>query len=165
MDSVPIVDIISYCFNPNHFHLILKQNIDQGVAKFMHRFSTGVTNHFNERYHRTGSLFQGTFKAVHVSDNDYLLHLSAYVNLNDKIHGITGRHALLVRSSWSEYKNGFLSVCNKDIIMSQFQGPSDYCDFALEQSRISIESKFDKKECAAMGVEGDDYGKKLQHRK
>ena len=81
-----LVEIIAYCLNPNHFHLLLKQVVDNGISKYMHRLSTGYTNYFNLRYKRSGSLFQGKYKFKHIEDNDYLLHLSAYVNLNYKVH-------------------------------------------------------------------------------
>src|SRR3990172_6063231 len=39
---------------------------------------------------RSGALFQGPFKAVYVDSNEYLLHLSTYVNLNFKVHKLGG---------------------------------------------------------------------------
>ncbi len=45
------------------------------------------TMFFNNKYERSGSLFQGVFKAIHIDSNEYLLYLSAYVNGNNFIHG------------------------------------------------------------------------------
>jgi len=81
-----LVDVICYCLNPNHYHFILRQTADKGIEKFMHRLATGYTNYFNEKYQRSGALFQGRYKAVHIDSNEYLLHLSAYVNLNHLVH-------------------------------------------------------------------------------
>jgi len=83
-----LVNFICYCLNPNHFHLILEQVSERGIEKFMHRLGVGYSKYFNQKYKRVGSLFQGTFKAIHVSSNEYLLHLSAYINLNNKIHKV-----------------------------------------------------------------------------
>ena len=52
-----LVSMVAYCLLPNHFHLLLKQNIEEGISKFMQRISTSYTKFFNEKYHRTGSLF------------------------------------------------------------------------------------------------------------
>ena len=30
----PLVSIICYCFNPNHFHFIIKQEVDGGISEF-----------------------------------------------------------------------------------------------------------------------------------
>jgi len=32
-----LVDVVAYCLNPNHFHLILKQVRDGGISEFMKR--------------------------------------------------------------------------------------------------------------------------------
>ncbi|MBI5742859.1 MAG: transposase [Candidatus Niyogibacteria bacterium] len=106
-NSVPksdkLVNFVCYCLNPNHYHFILEPLVENGVAKFMHKLGLGYTNYFNEKYKRTGSLFQGKYKAIHIDSNEYLLYLSAYINLNDKIHQLGNRVPKLIRSSWEEY--------------------------------------------------------------
>lgn len=132
-----LVDVVAYCLNPNHFHLILKQQVDDGVSKFMHRQGTGYTKYFNEKYKNSGSLFQGPYKAIHVDSNEYLLHLSAYVNLNSEAHNRSidnqeENKTILSISSWQEYVTGTSGLCNKDIILSQFNKISEYEKFALD---------------------------------
>ena len=87
--SKQIVNIIAYCLNPNHFHFILEEMEDMGITRFMHRLSGGYTTYFNLLNKRSGSLFQGVFKAKHINSNEYLLHASAYVNLNNKVHKLS----------------------------------------------------------------------------
>lgn len=130
-----LVNIIAYCLNPNHFHLVLEQVTDNGVTKFMHRQGTGYVKYFNEKYKLSGSLFQGPFKAIHVDSNEYLLHLSAYVNLNKEAHGWRYNDGLVPSmSSWDEYVNKYKTgnLCSTDIILSQFKGPDEYKKFALD---------------------------------
>ena len=45
-----LVEIVCYCLNPNHYHLVLKQLTDKGIEKFMQKLSTGYTNYFNKKY-------------------------------------------------------------------------------------------------------------------
>ncbi|HBI17341.1 MAG TPA: hypothetical protein DDY52_04330, partial [Candidatus Moranbacteria bacterium] len=45
----PIVEIIAYCLNPNHYHFILKQLEENGITKFMHKLSTSYTMYFNKK--------------------------------------------------------------------------------------------------------------------
>jgi len=77
----PLVKIMVDCLMPNHFHLLVEEIITGGISKFMHKLGTGYTNYFNQRYSRAGSLFQGTFKAVHVDNENYLQYLLAYINV------------------------------------------------------------------------------------
>lgn len=126
-----LVNFICFCLNPNHYHFILEQLVDDGIEKFMHRCGTSHSMYFNNKNQRTGALFQGKFKAVHVDSNEYLLHLSAYVNLNNKVHKLIGKAYQLSRSSWGEYtgENNF-NFCEKGIILEQFKSLEKYKEFA-----------------------------------
>ena len=146
-----LVNIIAYCLNPNHFHLILEQTSDKGVEKFMQRLGTGYTMYFNNKYKRNGTLFQGRFKAKHINNNEYLIPLSVYVNLNNRIHqlgGSTSKLVDLVKNSWEEYTNSDFheTFCKKDIILDQFKNKADYKKFALDLLPSFIESKVEQKE-------------------
>lgn len=140
-----LVNIIAYCLNPNHFHFILEQLIDGGISEFMKRLGGGYTGYFNKKYKRSGSLFQGVFKDVHIDSNEYLLHVSVYVNLNDRVHKLGGETPKLVRSrsSWGEYMDKKIKgICEKEIILGQFRNVDEYNEFALS----SLESIVKRKE-------------------
>lgn len=129
--SERLVEIVAYCLNPNHFHLLLRQTSDNGISKFMHRLGLGYTMYFNSKYERSGSLFQGKFKAIHVDTNEYLLHLSTYVNLNNKVHQLRDS---VSKSSWEEYmeriKKGEVGICEKEIVLGQFGSAGEYKRFS-----------------------------------
>jgi putative transposase len=128
-DFKPKVEIIAYCLNPNHYHLILKQLEKGGIKDFMHKLGTGYTNYFNKKYDRSGSLFQGPFKAVHIDSNEYLLYVSAYVNKNNFIHGYKKDDSWRY-SSWPEYLGKATpGICNKEIILNQFKNIGEYQEF------------------------------------
>jgi len=126
-----LVEFICYCLNPNHYHFILRQLEDNGIKKFMHRLRTAYTMFFNKKYKRSGSLFQGRFKAIHIDSNEYLLYLSAYVNQNHFIHGM-GKEDWKY-SSLAEYKNlhnGNVYICNTDSVLKQFKNVDEYLEFS-----------------------------------
>lgn len=148
-----LVEIIAYCLNPNHYHLILKQLVDNGIPEFMKRLNGGYTSYFNFKNDRAGSLFQGTYKSKHARTNDYLLRLSAYVNLNDKVHQLRGLTPQLIRSSFEEYTTGIKMLCNTDVILSQFPTRGAYKTFALEALEQMQQRKKEDKELAKMLIE------------
>ena len=140
-----LVNIIAYCLNPNHFHFILEQLVEGGISEFMKRLGGGYTGYFNQKHKRSGALFQGVFKDVHIDSNEYLLHVSAYVNLNDRVHQLSGETPKLTKSmsSWGEYTNKEVQgVCEKKIILEQFGNVDEYKEFALS----SLESIIKRKE-------------------
>ena len=78
----PFVEIISYCLLPNHFHLLLKQVRPDGIPIFLHKLSMGYSKYFNLRHKRSGTLYEGTYKAVLVEREGHLEHLPRYIHLN-----------------------------------------------------------------------------------
>jgi len=138
--SKRIVEIFAYCLNPNHYHFILKQIEEKGIEKFMHKLGSRYTTYFNQKYERTGSLFQGPFKAAKINPNNFL-YLSAHVNCNAEVHGI----AKAENYRWCSFqdyigkRNG--KLCSKEIILDQFKNQKDYFDFAKENAVAMKEKK------------------------
>lgn len=77
-----LVEIITYCLMPNHFHLLLRQRAEDGIVRFMQKLGTGYTMYFNQKHERVGSLFQGRFRAVLIEKEAHLLYLPHYIHLN-----------------------------------------------------------------------------------
>lgn len=140
-----LVEFVAYCLNFNHFHLLLKQNVDNGISEFMKRLGGGYTKYFNDRYKRNGVLFQGRFKSSHVDSNEYLLHLSVYINLNNKQKEEDSK--AISRSSQEEYTSvGKDGICNTEIVLSQFKNRNHYNDFAKSSLEEIVKRKILLKE-------------------
>lgn len=109
-----LVDIGAYCLMPNHFHILVREKIENGVSFFMQKLLTAYSMYFNTKYKRTGGLYEGPFRATHVTEDRYLKYLFAYIHLNPvkiidpqwKENGITDRTAAkeyLARYLYSSY--------------------------------------------------------------
>jgi REP element-mobilizing transposase RayT len=75
------VQLAAYACMPNHFHLLVctpKGNL----SEFMRHFNISYTGAFNRKYHRSGHLYQGRYKAFLIDADNYLLEVSRYVHLN-----------------------------------------------------------------------------------
>jgi len=77
-----LVNIGAYCLMPNHFHILITQVEDGGISKFMKKFLTAYVMYFNKKYERSGSLFEGKFKAENARNDRYLKYLYSYIHLN-----------------------------------------------------------------------------------
>ena len=77
-----LVAIGAYCLMPNHFHILLTPLQENGVSAFMNKLGTSYAMYFNNKYQRTGSLFEGKFKAKHAASDEYLKYLFSYIHLN-----------------------------------------------------------------------------------
>lgn len=110
-----LVSVVCYCFNPNHFHFILKQEVDGGISEFLKRLLGGYTNYFNLTHQRSGVLFQGKFKSNLIDDDAYFLQIRPYVHLNYLVHDIPKEKRHLILSSEREYDTGnFVIVAEKE---------------------------------------------------
>lgn len=134
-----LIEIICYCLNPNHFHFVVRQTEKNGISEFMKRLSGGYTQYFNARHKRSGVLFQGRFRSSHIDSNEYLLHVSAYVNLNNRFKGVPH---LISQSSWEEYLgDDKFGICNPEIVLGQFRSVGEYKKFALSSLRDILRRK------------------------
>ena len=123
----PLVELICYCLNPNHFHFILRQLTERGISKFMQKLGMGYTNYFNLKNNRSGALFQGKFNAIEIDSNEDLLWVSAYVNANAQIHGLIKDAADYKWCSYSEYLGLTDSaLCNKNVILDKFKDVNNF---------------------------------------
>lgn len=136
-----LVDIVAYCLNPNHFHLLLRENKENGIAIFMKKICTGHAMYFNKKTDRSGVLFQGRYKSVHIFSNDLLLYISVYVNCNSQIHAIEDA-SVYPWCSFSEYSGISTGIdCQKSIVLEQFKNNKGYINFCIEKSGGMKEKK------------------------
>ncbi len=77
-----LVDIGAYCLMPNHFHILITPKEEDGVSRFMQKLTTAYVMYYNQKYKRTGGLFEGKFKSEHISDDRHLKYLFSYIHLN-----------------------------------------------------------------------------------
>ncbi|MFH0864542.1 MAG: transposase [Candidatus Gottesmanbacteria bacterium] len=151
-----LVEIIAFCLMPNHFHLILKQLKEGGIAKFMQKMGTGYAMYFNQKNKRNGVLFQGKFKAILIDDDEYFLPLINYIHLNPveliepdwKEEGIKNRkntNQFLEKYRWSSYPDyvgikNFPSVISKEFIQNYFKTEESLKYFTNQRLNTELES-------------------------
>lgn len=129
-----IVEIICYCLMPNHYHLLIRQLIENGISEFINKLSNSYTKHFNIRHDRVGPLLQGQFKAVRIESDEQLMHISRYIHLNPVVSFLVRD---LKKYTWSSYLSYIgLSkdkICSMESISSMFKSPQIYEQFTIDQ--------------------------------
>src|SRR3989338_1512754 len=121
------VELISFCLMPNHFHLVLREIREHGIARYMQRVLNGYTKYYNTKYEVSGHLFQGPYKAVHVENNEQLLYLSTYVHRNPReLQHWKNKEQTYEWSSYQDYigENRWGELLSTEIILEQFKTPS-----------------------------------------
>jgi putative transposase len=80
-----LVEVCSWVLMDNHFHLLIfipEEISSENISKYLARLTSSYLKYFNEKYERTGGLFEGRYKSDLISDDYHLKHLYSYIHLN-----------------------------------------------------------------------------------
>jgi len=128
-------DIIAYCLMPTHYHIILKQISDGGIAKYIARVLNGYSKYFNTKHKRSGPLWASRFKNVRVEDDEQLQHLTRYIHLNPTSAGLVKNPEDWMFSSYGQYIQSNLSenegICNYENLIDI--KPKEYQKFVNDR--------------------------------
>ncbi|MFA6476520.1 MAG: transposase [Candidatus Paceibacterota bacterium] len=122
-----LVYLGAYCLMPNHFHLLIKEKTENGIALFLKKVLTAYSMYFNKKYERRGLLFERPYQATHLDDDIYLNYIYAYIHLNP---------VKLIDHDWKE--KGITSLRKTKDFLAGYRY-SSYLDFiGIEREEAKI---------------------------
>ncbi len=144
----PIVSLLAFTLMPNHVHLFLKEIVEGGIAKFMHRTSMSYSKFINEKYAESGRLFEGTYKSRIIDSEAGFKNLAAYIMVKNPFELYPGGLAVACKSfepayahalqypftSLHDYHNPMQSspIINRELLGEFFEEPGSFKEFARE---------------------------------
>jgi putative transposase len=159
-ERIPLVKILAFKLMDNHFHLLLRQEIEDGVRIFMQRAGIALAKRFNARYQEVGGLFQGTYKGKLVETDEYLSYVSVYIQVKNAFEEYPGglERALDEFDKAYEWvaKDPYNSlgdyvgirhspIVDKDVLGRMFRTPQAYKDFTKQcMLRMRLDEKLGK---------------------
>lgn len=75
-------DIHAYVLMPNHVHLLVTPKTKDGIGKMLQMIGRYYVQYFNKKYKRTGTLWEGRYKATLIQTEQYLLTCMRYIENN-----------------------------------------------------------------------------------
>ena len=75
-------DLHAYVLMTNHVHLLMTPHTKEGISKVMQSIGRYYVQYFNNTYDRTGTLWEGRYKATLIDSEAYLLICGRYIELN-----------------------------------------------------------------------------------
>jgi putative transposase len=146
-----LTEILAFCLMPNHYHLFLRPRSDNGISKFMQKVNIGYAKYFNEKYERTGALFEGRYKSIHIKTEGHFIYLPYYIHFNPldlkfpewrqkSLKDYEGAFSFLEQYRWSSFldyigKRNFPSVTQRDFLSNFFDGPKHYREASIKWLR------------------------------
>lgn len=129
-----LVTIINYCLMPNHFHLTLRQEMENGIKQFLHRVSNSFAHYFSIKHKKRGHVFEDKFKAVRVETEEQLIHLSRYIHLNPVTSYLVEKPENYLYSSYTVYLGLKASdIVDPSFVLKNFSSKRKYHEFIMEQ--------------------------------
>ena len=141
-----LVNILCFCFMPNHIHLLVRQLREKGISKFMNKFGAGYPSYFYEKYGLKGKgyFFQGRFKSVLIKTEEQVKNIFVYIHANPLaitepnwkekgIQDIDRAVGFLEKYKWSSYldyigKKNFPSIIKEEKeYLSEIMGGEQGC--------------------------------------
>jgi putative transposase len=95
------VDIHAWVLMTNHVHLLCTPRAENAVSHMMQSLGRSYVQYFNFCYKRTGTLWEGRFKSCLVQEENYLMQLYRYIELNPVRAGMVEEPSDYV---WSSYQ-------------------------------------------------------------
>ncbi|MDB5772025.1 MAG: transposase [Burkholderia sp.] len=83
------VAIHAYALMPDHLHLLATPSDESGLGRMMQWIGRHYVPYFNQKYGRSGTLWQGRYKATVIESERYFMACSAYIELNPVRTGLT----------------------------------------------------------------------------
>jgi putative transposase len=96
------VALNAYVLMDNHFHVLLTPETAEGVPLMMQAVGRSYVRYFNDRYRRTGTLWEGRYKSTLIQTERYLLACMVYLDLNPVRAGLVSDPKQYV---WSSHRH------------------------------------------------------------
>ena len=103
-------DLHAYVLMTNHVHLLLTPGTEQSIGKTLQMLGRYYVQYVNHKYQRTGTLWEGRYKATLVDSERYLLTCYRYIELNPVRCGLVGHPS---DYPWSSYHCNGLGHTNE----------------------------------------------------
>jgi len=139
-----LVYIHAWCLMDNHYHLLLSP-VDDDLTKislFMKKLNMGYAKYFNEKYNRSGYLWQGKYKKIHIERNAHFIYIPYYIHLNPLdysmpewrkglVKNLLAAEKFLSKYRWSSHldysgESNFPSVIYSENLSKILETPNDY---------------------------------------
>ena len=139
------IRIIAYALMPNHYHFLIGVDKDGELSPFFQRLFNSYSQAFNQQENRTGTLFEGRAKSIHIDETDYVYALVRYIHLNPVVAGLVNLPEDWQFSNYLEWiharNNGLFDPEFRNLFFSSGQ---EYKNFVLGDISDALERKLAK---------------------
>jgi len=111
----------------------------------MHRITNSYAHFYNQKHEQKGPIFEGKFKAVLISHEYQLTHVSRYIHLNPVTSLLCNRPEDYDFSSYKTYlglPQPFGQMVKPESVLANFRSSKTYQEFVMDQKDYQKELKY-----------------------
>lgn len=97
------VAVHAYVLLPNHLHLLVSPSDETGLGQMMQWIGRYYVPYFNQKYGRSGTLWQGRYKTSLIDADKYFMSCSRYIEFHPVRAGLAGDAASYPWSSYAHH--------------------------------------------------------------
>lgn len=125
-------EIIAYCLMENHIHMLL--HVEKELGRIMKRITGSYARYYNEKYERTGHLFQDRYRSEPIENERSLCAVVRYIHNNPVKAGVCSREDYLW-SSWHEYVET-ADFVSSEMVLGLTGGKTGFLDFSAVEDNV-----------------------------
>ena len=129
------IEVFAWCFMDNHVHLLARGELNR-ISAWLQSAESRYARYFNRKYDRSGTLFQGRFVSVPVSDDAQLLTVLRYIHRNPLELGC------FLAYRWSSYREylDHPGLCNTAFCLELLGGKRAFVEFHEQLTGMGVSS-------------------------
>jgi len=136
-------DIHAYVLMTNHVHLLITPHKKDGISKVIQMLGRYYVQYFNHTYQRTGTLWEGRYKATLIDSEHYALGCYRYIELNPVRADMVEHPA---EYPWSSYRYNALNEKNELVVGHEVykrlgKSVKERCESYRSLFKVEIEQK------------------------
>ena len=136
-------DIHAYVLMTNHVHLLITPHKKDGISKVIQMLGRYYVQYFNHTYQRTGTLWEGRYKATLIDSEHYALGCYRYIELNPVRANMVEHPA---EYPWSSYRYNALNekdelVVGHELYKRLGKSVKERCESYRALFNIEVEQK------------------------
>ena len=125
--------LYAFCLMSNHVHLLMETG-EESLETVFKRIGSGYVKWFNQKYQRTGHLFQDRFRSENVETERYFMTVLRYILQNPMKAGMEFAPGKYRWTSYRAYERGKGSITDTEYAVAVFGGKDQLIAFCNEEN-------------------------------
>ena len=125
--------LFAFCLMTNHVHMLIQEG-EEPLEIVFRRIGSSYVKWYNQKYERTGHLFQERFRSENVENERYFMTVLRYIMQNPMKAGLEPSLGKYKWTSYRAYEKGIGSITDTEFAESFFGSRKNLLMFCNEQN-------------------------------